>query len=470
MRRARWFGVLFAVVILLVGGLASVVRGQPESRVPRFITDDEGRALILHGLNTASSAKSTPDAMPDLSEDDVEREYRDMGTNFVRFLIQWRAVEPRPGEYDEDYLDKVAERVSWYEKRGYHVMLDMHQDLYGPGVTAKGDVGNGAPRWATETDGLPVSAQEQWELYYLEPGVVRAFDNFWGAASDATLMRHYAKAWGEVADRFADADAVLGYDLMNEPWGGSVQGAAFESGPLAELYRLSIDEIRDVDADSWIFLEPQAVGVNWGLPSALPAVDDPRRGENRIAFAPHLYPLPMDLGDDYATVKGEVDAAMTTWSDNVLRTAQRLDAPVVLGEFGLDATRPGALDYVESVADLADATGMGWSYWSNDPGGWGPYDEDGKASPLVKTLDRAYPRAVAGTPTAIDSDADSLTLTFRGDPDVKAPTEIYLPRGFGDGGELDCDGCQSDWDADRRVLSVATVADDEQHTITVTAK
>ncbi|MGH8875942.1 MAG: cellulase family glycosylhydrolase [Stackebrandtia sp.] len=465
MRRARWFGLMSIVVLVVAGGLASVARGEPAGQVPRYITDDEGRSLILHGLNTASSAKSTPDAMPELSEDDVEREYRDMGTNFVRFLIQWRAVEPRPGEYDEEYLKKVATRVDWYAKRGYHVMLDMHQDLYGPGITPDGEVGNGAPRWATQMDGLPVAQQDQWELYYLEPGVVRAFDNFWGTTGSTELMDRYARAWGQVAKYFGDNDAVLGYDLMNEPWGGSVQGAAFETGPLARLYRQSIDEIRGTDEDSWIFVEPQAVGINWGLPSALPALDDPRPGDNRIAYAPHLYPLPMDLGDDYNTAKGQVDSTLGTWRDNVLRTAERLDAPILLGEFGLDATRPGGLDYVDAVADLTDKAGMGWSYWSSDPGPWGPYEDD-KPTPLADTLDRAYPRAVAGTPLNIDSGTGKLRLTFHADPDITAPTEIYLPKSFGDG-DITCGDCDSSWDKDSRILNVTTSTDGET-TITVT--
>ncbi|WP_245709274.1 cellulase family glycosylhydrolase [Rhodococcus tukisamuensis] len=53
-----------------------------------------------------------------------------MGTNFVRFLISWRSVEPAPGQYDQAYLDRVEDRVGWYAERGYQVMLDMHQDVF----------------------------------------------------------------------------------------------------------------------------------------------------------------------------------------------------------------------------------------------------------------------------------------------------------------------------------------------------
>lgn len=44
----------------------------------------------------------------------------------------------------------MARRVRWFRAQGIRVVLDMHQDLWGPATT-----GNGAPTWATYTDGLP---------------------------------------------------------------------------------------------------------------------------------------------------------------------------------------------------------------------------------------------------------------------------------------------------------------------------
>lgn len=143
-----------------------------------------------------------------------------MGTNFVRFLISWRSVEPEPGQYDQEYLDRVEDRVRWYAERGYKVMLDMHQDVYSGAITPEGNsgngagnIGNGAPAWATYMDGLPVSPQDRWELYYVQPGVMRAFDNFWNTTGQhPELVEHYANAWQAVAERFAGNDTVVAYD------------------------------------------------------------------------------------------------------------------------------------------------------------------------------------------------------------------------------------------------------------------
>ncbi|WP_369215013.1 cellulase family glycosylhydrolase, partial [Streptomyces flavofungini] len=376
----------------------------------RWITDRQGRALVLRGLSTASSAKSAADGLPWIKEEDVARERRALGTNFVRFLLQWRKVEPAPGAYDTAYLDRVAERVRWYGERGYHVLLDMHQDLYGPGTG-----GNGAPKWATRTDGLPSAATDPWELGYAEPGTVRAFDRFWGTAEGGRDLRaHYARAWRAVAERFADDDAVIGYDLMNEPWGGSVQGPAFEAGPLARLYEDCVGAIREVDRDHWLFVEPSAIGANWGFATGLPRLDDPRGDgdEARIAYAPHLYPLPMDLGGGYTgDTRRRVDASLASWREQTERTARRLGAPVVIGEFGLDVGLPGAMEYVEKVQRMADEMGAGIAYWSNDPGPWAPWDAELRPTALLPVLDRPSPRAIAGDPVSYRWDARARELT-----------------------------------------------------------
>ncbi|WP_027502682.1 cellulase family glycosylhydrolase [Rhodococcus sp. UNC363MFTsu5.1] len=470
MRRIRVVSLVAAGALVLAGGVGAVLRSDP-APAESYLTDDQGRSLVLRGFNTASSAKSTPDGMPDFTEADLEREHADMGTNFVRFLISWRSVEPEPGVYSQDYLDRVEERIGWYADRGYHVMLDMHQDLWSGAITPDGKTGNGAPAWATYMDGLPVGSHDMWEQYYLDPGVIRAFDNFWNTTgAHPELSEHYANAWRAVAERFADHPAVVAYDLMNEPYGGTLQGPVFEAGPLTALYQKSTDAIRTVDHDTWVCVAPQAMGTNWGTPSGLGAITDNREGDQRIAYCPHIYPLPMDLGGGYeGTSRDLVDATVASWRGNTLRTAAALgDAPIILGEFGLDTTLPGALDYVDRIYATAAEIGAGVSYWSRDPGPWGPYGEDGAARNLVTALDTPYPRAVAGTPITWAASGDRLELTFRPDRDVSAPTEIYLPRsGFPAGVSVD-GGEVLTWDQQSRLLTLRQPQSGEDVTVTLT--
>jgi endoglycosylceramidase len=482
-RRIRLTSLIVSGSLLLGGGIAAAQSSLPSSgsntaATRSYLTDDAGRSLILRGFNTASSAKSAPDGMPDFTEADLVREHAEMGTNFVRFLISWRSVEPAPGQYDQAYLDRVEERVGWYAERGYKVMLDMHQDVYSGAITPEGNggngagaIGNGAPAWATYMDGLPVAPQPRWELYYIQPGVMRAFDNFWNTTGKhPELVEHYANAWRAVADRFADNDTVVAYDLMNEPFGGTMQGPEFEAGPLTAMYQRTTNAIRQVDQDSWVCVAPQAIGVNQGIPSGLAKIDDPRAGEQRIAYCPHLYPLPLDLGDGYSGLSRDLtDATITTWRASIEHVAGDVlgDVPIIIGEFGLDTTLPGARDYLDRVYTEAREMGAGVSYWSSDPGTWGPYMPDGTPTILVETLNKAYPRAVAGDPVSWSSAVDRLELTFRPDAAITAPTEIYLPQS-GFPGDVDVEGADVvAWDRQSRLLTVRTAATGDV-TVTVT--
>jgi len=68
------------------------------------------------------------------------------GFNAVRFLVSWKAIEPRRAEYDASYLSALKCRVSLATGAGLLVFIDMHQDLCGEGFVGA----NGAPRWTCD--------------------------------------------------------------------------------------------------------------------------------------------------------------------------------------------------------------------------------------------------------------------------------------------------------------------------------
>lgn len=463
-RLRRWLVNL--VVLACAIGLLGAVGAKPSGHgawQERFITDSQGRALILYGLNTSSSSKYSADGMPWIKQADVAAEYNTLGTDFVRYLIQWSDVEPEPGVYDDHYLAEVRQRIGWYQAQGYQVLLDMHQDVYGAAVG-----GNGAPGWATDSGGLAATVQSPWEMTYVQPGVTHAYDEFWGTRTDhPEYQQQYVAAWTHVASYFARNNTVLGYDLMNEPWGGSVQGPAFETGPLAHLYQSAIDAIRTVDPNHWIFVEPEAATTNYGLPSALPKLDDPRTAtpgaEARIGYAPHLYPAPIDSGGTYSgTDQYLTDRTLASWQTQVQRTAARMDAPVLMGEWGLDATQDGAHLYVDHVQTLLDTMMIGSAYWSSDPGSWSPWKAPGKPSDIADVLATAYPRAIAGQPVDFSYDKSTLELTmdWNDKAGVTGSTDVYLPPGdFPDGGDVQLNGdYKAKWDASRHILSLTVKA------------
>jgi len=255
---------------------------------------------------------------------------RDWGFNAVRYLIFWDAVEPSPDEYDTAYLDKTEERLDWFAEHGVHVILDMHQDVYSQYFCC-----DGAPEWAIEDDGLPFEQHPVWSFNYFAPAVMAAFDNFFDYAGEHSYLQdHFANAWVQVVERFKDHPAVMGYDVLNEPSPGSVysvsdititppdgSAAEFDRTLFTEFYDRMIAAIRSADEDGWIFYEPRVAAPANGQPSFIEKLDDPREGEPRIAYAPHLYSVKFEFEQEYTP---EADDTLGKWeaSRNVETEAQ----------------------------------------------------------------------------------------------------------------------------------------------------
>ena len=64
-----------------------------EDRDWRFMYDDQGRALILHGTSISNNAKWQPDGHPRAKRGEVIGLARDWGFNLVRYLIFWARVD-----------------------------------------------------------------------------------------------------------------------------------------------------------------------------------------------------------------------------------------------------------------------------------------------------------------------------------------------------------------------------------------
>jgi endoglycosylceramidase len=444
-----------------------------------FITDAQGRALILHGANVSGSAKNHPQRLPWVTQSSVQRMADDFGFNFARYLIFWDAVEPQPGVIDSPYLDAVQTRLDWFAASGIHVVLDMHQDVY-----AKRFCCDGAPNWAIDDDGLPFTPNATWWLNYLKPAVMAAFDNFFDVNGKGTaLMDHYGDAWAAVATRFRDHPAVIGYDLMNEPSPGSyldlVAGpdggmAIFDREYLTPFYQRTIGRIRAVDPDGWIFLEPLFLLPAAGEPSYVEPLTDPRPGEPRLAWFPHLYSAKVELNASYDPTR---DATIPNWEVSRGTERERLGMPVLIGEFGVTDAVVGGADHLRDVLDMADRATTGWTYWEYNSDAFGFLRADGTEKPKAAALVRTYPRAVAGRPLHVryDSATHVFALVFA-ETGVPGPTEIYVPEGrwYPNGFDVrasDPAGAWSTaWDADREILSVWTDPEQTAHVVTITPR
>src|SRR5689334_19234518 len=75
-----------------------------------FLRAPDGRTAILRGANLSGSQKSPP-YLDDKTPDDYTRLRAEWGMNAIRFIMTWSAIEPAMGQYDDAYLDGVAERM-----------------------------------------------------------------------------------------------------------------------------------------------------------------------------------------------------------------------------------------------------------------------------------------------------------------------------------------------------------------------
>lgn len=461
----------------------------PEAAAPSiapFVRDEQGRALILRGVNVESSSKTRANNYLPASGLESQNLLAQWGWNSVRFLVTWAAIEPTEGTYDEAYLDEVELWLDYYAAHQIHVTLDMHQDLY-----AEAFGGDGAPDWAVFTDGLEFAGIPEGQPWYLaatDPATQAAYQNFWDPARGhaEALQASYMGALAHLAERFANHPAVVGYDIMNEPVFangdlnatlaivGDAAAGTFRNDRLIDFFQRAIDAIRNVDDDNWIFVEPTS------LLNAFPyATDidpagfvDPRQGEKRLGYAPHLYETAVHDGNPYAPDSPYVKE----WERLRVSEAEALGGPLWFGEWGGPPDVDRMDDYFDDILSMADRARAGWSYWSWDPGGWSPVTTDLEVSANGRRLMRVQPRAVAGDPTSFawNGETQRFDMTWTDLDGVDAPTEVAIPRDlYGDGFVVVIDGSEIDeprYDEGFSRLAImagSLDADADEHTVCI---
>ncbi|HEX8966422.1 MAG TPA: cellulase family glycosylhydrolase, partial [Chloroflexota bacterium] len=139
------------------------------------IVDDQGRAVLLRGFNTAALLHWPRQPVAPLDDMDLEL-MRGAGFDVVRLPIAWSKLEPERGSIDAAYLDDIDRTVRQINDHDLYVVLDMHVTLgWSPRFG-----GAGAPDWAT----LPFiphvafAAPGEW-TEMLSPAVAAATDYFW---------------------------------------------------------------------------------------------------------------------------------------------------------------------------------------------------------------------------------------------------------------------------------------------------
>jgi endoglycosylceramidase len=407
---------VFACGLALFSAPAAAAPKLPISHQGRWLTDAGGRVVIVHGINMVYKLPPYYPAAAGFGDDDAAF-LHSLGFNAVRVGVIWKAVEPHPGVYDNQYLSRIASTVATLRRHGILSLLDFHQDMYNERFQ-----GEGAPDWAVQDDGLPAVPKLGFPANYeLMPALQHALDHFWENSpgpGGVGLQDRYAAAWRHVATRFHSAPGVLGYELFNEPFPGTTYATcllpagcpAFDA-KLTAFNRRVDHAIRRADAHTVVFYEPNVL-FNFGFPTNVAALGDPQAG-----FSFHDYCL---------TPEAQGCSSHAKTVGNAVSYVRRTGAAAIMTEFG--ATN-SATD-LRSMLSLADSNMMPWLEWAycgcGDPTTSGPGTTQAividphkpptpsnRESGTLHALVEPYPQVIAGTPLDWVYNRATRTLTVR---------------------------------------------------------
>ena len=417
----------------------------------KFI-DEEGSQVIFNGICFICRDKTKGYLEPSMKE--KLKIYAKKGFNLIRLGIFWDGVEPLPGFYDEEYLNRIAEVVEEAKQCGIYVFLDMHQDLYSAKFI------DGAPAWATLDEGLPAPERNgMWYDSYLScQALIKAADNFWAnkeAPDGIGLLDHYEAMWEHIADRYKNYTNLIGLEPMNEPYMGSIAPQTFgisiakikEKNPdfdLSDVQNVTVEErdiMQNIMTEQFMKFDkevlmpfynrilrairkvsdvPLVTGGNIYCSSfvttGIEHVTD-RNGtvDEQQIYAPHGYDSVVDT-DNYGAYNKENVAYVFAGK----RTSQEeLQLPVIVGEWGNFPSGDYTNDLIEHMSGILEEY-----LWSST---YHQYCEGMEQDKNYNSLERGYPVSITGDLISYHYNYDTKSLSVKWMAIKDGSTQLYLP-------------------------------------------
>ena len=467
----------------------------PFDTAGRWILDRHGRVVISHGLN--STNKFEP-YLSILRPEDADTMAREGFTN-VRLGIQWSAVEPHPGQYDEAYVDAVVQTIRMLADRGIYTLVVSMMANY-----TEQFEGHGAPEWAVFTDNVPDTVNNNYANALSNRALWRAYENFWKdrpAPDGIGIQEHYTRAMAHVASRLKGESGVLGLDLMNEPqWGditpvcmafGFFGCAAGDANITAFNNRLE-KAIHAVDPQRLVFFEPAYLSdVGYASVATLKA---PRTVYSFHPYCPTM--IMRQLGLPYLAPSQTLGGCqgLESYMMNIhVNKALREGNAVMMNEFGATEDIKD-ISHMVTTADKLMLPWTHWAWWAKDKPGtnddgirrWEgviydptlPPSGDNLAQGKLDVLVRPHPLAVSGTPTGWSFDPSTrafslsyLTARPKATANPALLTEVFVPpRQYPNGYTVKITGGTQASAADASVLRVRAMMGVRAVKVSITPK
>jgi hypothetical protein len=330
------------------------------------VFDDAERPIRLMGVNVSGMEYGagrpwTPQGCEDLKhgrrlgcysaengppEAEFERLER-WGFNVARLPISWSNLEPDPPtrekssvrhHYNDSYLGALDELIRNLGSHHLSVVLSMHQWAWSPGLHPEGknahtmDHGLGLPAWLYSRGGYDqIRARHDF------------FTNHHAIFADYSAQAGLVDAWRMVADRYKNTPAVVGADLLNEPYpameGQHPQDVGYT---LTELVGVLASAVQKADPHLLLIFEDDARTPVTRLPE-LP----------NLVLSYHSYPKAWKA-DGEEKFRKQLDRSRT-WN-----------IPLWIGEFQKfgGATPEGWQANLHAMLEDCRRDNVGWAYWA----------------------------------------------------------------------------------------------------------
>jgi len=440
-------GVATSSVLLCTLASCEATDPTPPASVDAFraeggvLHDEQGREILLRGLNarvlglfdvTFDDGRTPLETIPPFVEEDCRVMAEDLGMNHLRLPVNWSAIEPVQGTYDEAYLSRILAIADACSKHGISTLVDLHQDAFSKEIGE-----DGAPLWAIvpPPPELLEGPLEDLGTRRTSAPVMNAFDSFFNDANGVETA--YAKMAAWLAAGIDGKPGVVGLELMNEP-----VLIIFE-GRLDDFHDRVAAEVRKVAPELTVFFEPNSL-------RNLTDRADVRRpvAFDDAVYAPHVYT------DVFEDGWASMDAQAIRDSVTLVRAeADDLGATPYVGEFGA-APDANGLAYDRAALDAFDRERISAAFWVYEEwsqGSWGLYDTaaNGERGPLradvADAVARPFPMAVAGKLDAFAYEAATRTLTVQIEAASGGTHVLSVPgRVYPSGVVITCDGTAVD--------------------------
>ncbi len=155
--------------------------------------------------------------------------------------------------------------------------------------------------------------------------------------TDTVAQAQFVDLWGEIAERYAGEDVILGYELANEPVATYWEGAERDSlnAVLEPLYKRAVARIRETDTNHIILLG----GPQWN--SYFGNFKDSKFDDN-IMYTCHRYggPATKEAIDSYISFRDSVGL------------------PMYMGEIGHNTD-----EWMADFVDVMRRNNIGYTFW-----------------------------------------------------------------------------------------------------------